>query len=35
MSIITLWKVAIFSIGKELHESVLNLAKVWLILSVI
>ena len=35
MSIITLWKVNVFSIGKELHESILILAKLWLILFVI
>ena len=34
MSIITLWKVNIFSIGKELYESIMILANVWLILSV-
>ena len=35
MSIVTLWKDNIFSIGKESHESVLIIAKLWLILSVI
>ena len=35
MSIITLWKVNIFPIGKELHESIMIVAKLWLLLSVI
>ena len=35
MSIITLWTVNIFSIGKELYKSSLIFAKFWLILSVI
>ena len=35
MSITTLWKDSIFSIGKELYESILILAKWWLILTVI
>ena len=33
--IITLWKVNIFSVGKELYESILILAKLWIILTVI
>ena len=35
MSIITLWKVNIFSIVKESYESVLILAKLWLMLAAI
>ena len=35
MNITTLWKVSVFSIGKEFYESILILAKLWLILSVI
>ena len=35
MNITTLWKVCVFSIGKEFYESILILAKLWLILSVI
>ena len=35
MSIITLWKVNIFSIDKELYELILNFSKLWLALSVI
>ena len=32
--IILLWKVSVFSIGNELYESILILAKLWLILYV-
>ena len=35
MSIMTLWKVNIFSVAKESYESIVILAKLWLILSVI
>ena len=35
MNNIKLWKVSVFSIGKELYESILILTKLWLILSVI
>ena len=35
MSIIIIWKANFFSIGKELFESILIFAKVWLILNVI
>ena len=35
MSIITLWKLNVFSIGKKLYESTLILAKLLLILYVI
>ena len=35
MSIITLWNVNIFSIGKESYESILILKKLWLILSAV
>ena len=35
MSIITLRKVSVFSIGKELYESILFLAKLWLRVSVV
>ena len=34
MSIIMLWKVTVFFLGKELYESILTLAKLWLILYV-
>ena len=35
MSIITLRKDSVFSIGKELYESILFLAKLWLRVSVV
>ena len=35
MSILTLWKVDIFSISKEIFDSILILGKLWLILPVI
>ena len=35
MSIITLWKVGVFSIDKEVYESKLIIAKLWLITSVV
>ena len=35
MSIITLRKVSVFSVGKELYESILFFAKLWLSVSVV
>ena len=34
VSIVTLWKVNFFPVGKALYESILILAKLWVILSV-
>ena len=33
MSILELWKVNVFAISKKLYESILIIAKLWLILS--